>query len=215
MSKEIKTEIPQAFWEIEIRGRNGKLLEKRKVKGKSWLKQWIQIMKAEFATRHGYAIGGGNVSIVDEGGTPEPYPKHSTETPQALYMNISTLGDAGDVSQGILVGSGNTPNSLTTYALASKIGHGTASGQLLYGAESIEEVSNPSGMDLQFRVTRTFTNNTGSSVTVKELGALIKKFDQGGTSRSWLIVRDVLPSPSSIPDGASMTVRYIIKITVS
>jgi hypothetical protein len=202
-------------YEVEVRDKNGKLISKQHGKSHSWLKQWIQILKGEFATRHGTTVGNANVSINDETGSGRTYPPQSSGSLTADYLQLSTLGDAGDVTQGIIVGGGDTPNTLTTYALASKIGHGTASGQLVYNAESVEDVINPSGMDLTFRITRTFTNNSGASVTVKEMGILVKKFDAGAFSRSFLIARDVLPSPSSVPDGATLTIRYTVKITVS
>jgi hypothetical protein len=215
MSKPKNLGMPKVYWEIEVKDKNGKLIEHKRFKSHSWLKQWIQILKGEFATRHAYTVGSGNVNINDEGGSSRAYPPHTTGTQAMNTMNLSTLGDAGDVTQGIIVGSSDTSNSLATYSLASKIGHGSGSGQLIYGAETVEDVSNPSGMNLQFRVIRAFTNNSGASVTAKEIGILVKKVDTSFNARSFLIVRDVLSSPSSVPDGATMTVRYIIKITVS
>jgi len=202
-------------YEVEVRDKSGKLISKQHGQSHSWLKQWLQILKGEFATRYGTTVGNANISINDETGSARTYPSQSSSQYPTYYLNLSTLGDAGDVSLGIIVGGGDAPNTLSTYALASKIGHGTASGQLLYGAESVEDVINPSGMDLTFRITRVFTNNSGASVTVKEMGILIKKLDSGFTPRSFLIVRDVLSSPSSVPDGATMTIRYTVKITVS
>jgi hypothetical protein len=173
------------------------------------------MLKGEFATRHAVAVGSGNVSVVDETGTARGYPVHTSATQPIYYFNLSTLADTGDVSQGIIVGTSDTSNNLTTYALGGKISHGTGSGQLVYGAESIEDVTNPSGNDLQFRITRTFTNNSGVTVTVKEVGLLIKKWDTSLTSRSFLAARDVLPSAVDVPDGATLTIRYVVKITVS
>jgi hypothetical protein len=213
-NKEKKT-MPQILWELEVKDKNGKLLSQKKTPARSWLKAFIVILKGEFATRHGAAVGSGNVSVVDEGGTARTYPFHSSAAPASYGMNLSTLADAGDVSHGIIVGTSDTPNALTTYALGGKIANGTGSGQLIYGAESIEDVTNPSGNDLQFRITRTFTNNSGSTITVKEVGLLIKKFDTTGTGRSFLAARDVLPSPVDVPDGATLTIRYVVKITIA
>jgi len=210
-----KKTSPQIIWEIEVRDKNGKLLIQKEAPARSWLKQFIVMLKGEFATRHGIDVGNNNVNVVDETGTARGYPYHSSTTRSTYYLNLSTLGDAGDVTQGIIVGTSNTPNDLTTYALGGKIGHGTSLGQLLYGVESIEEVSNPSGNDLQFRITRTFTNNSGSTITVKEVGLLIKKYDYAAASRSFLAARDILPSPVDVPDGATLTIRYVVKITVA
>jgi hypothetical protein len=210
-----KKTSPQIVWELEVKDRNGKLLIQRKALAKSWLKQFIAMLKGEFATRHGTATGHGNISVVDETGTARTYPHHQDVSVKSMYLNLSTLGDAGDASQGIIVGTSDTSNTLITYALGGKITNGTGSGQLVYGAESVEDVTNPSGNDLQFRITRTFTNNSGSTITVKEVGLLIKKYDSGAIARSFLAARDVLPSAVDVPDGATLTIRYVVKITIA
>jgi hypothetical protein len=214
-NKEEKETSPLILWEIEVKDKTGKLLKRYITPAKSWLKQFIQILKGEFATRNNTTTGNANVSVVDESGTARSYPSHTSLNAYTDICNLSTLGDTGDVTQGIIVGTSDTSNTLTTYALAGKITHGTSSGQLLYGAETVEDVTNPSGNDLQFRITRTFTNNSGATITVKEVGLLVKKIDSGNTSRSFLVARDVLPSPVDVPDGATLTIRYVVKITVA
>jgi len=209
---QMKTKL---YWEIEVRDKSGKIIEIRQVEARSWLKQFLTILKGEFATRNGSTVGTGNVSVTDEGGTGRSYPLHESGSLISYYVQLSTLGDVGDVSQGIIVGSGDTPNDINTYKLANKIAHGSGSGQLVYNAETVEDVTNPSGSDLQFRITRTFTNNSGAVVTVKEIGLLVKKWDRSGTSHSFLVARDVLPSPVDVPDGSTLTIRYVVRITVS
>lgn len=212
MTKETeKTKAPQIYWELEVKDKNGKILEKKRVAAKSWLVAFITILKGHFGSECYYNIGGGNASVVDEGGTARTFPYVASNN---LY-SFGCLGVATAVYDGIIVGSDNTPNSITTYKLVTKILHGSTSGLLLYGASSIEDVTNPSGNDLQFRMTRAFTNNSGATITVKEIGILGYGKDSGPAARSWLIARDVLPSPSDVPDGATLTIRYIVKITVA
>jgi uncharacterized membrane protein YczE len=71
--------------------------------------------------------------------------------------------------------------------------------------------------DTTFRVIRTFTNNTSSPITVYEIGlAIANAYNIGGTTiytYYFLIARDVLSSPQTIPAGATLTVRYIFKVT--
>jgi hypothetical protein len=211
MNKEKELKLGLEY-EVEVRDKNGKLISRHHGKSHSWLKQFIQMMMAEWQ----YAYGGGNppsVTIVDETGTGRYLPP-----PSLNYFNQCAWAinaPAGSSEYGVKVGAGDTPNSLTTYALASPINHGTASGQLVYGALTIESVINPSGNDLTFRITRVFTNNSGASVTVKEIGISTKRYDQSSIARTFLFVRDVLPSPTNVPDGASLTIRYTVKITVS
>jgi hypothetical protein len=201
--------LPKAYWEIEVRDKNGKLLERKRIKSHSWLKQFIAWLRM-------CALQGGSVltsTINDVTGTVRTVPSTAAEYASAFTMGYN--GGAGVDTYGMVVGSGDTPNSISTYALASKIAHGTGSGQLVHGATTVEDVVNPSGNDLQFRTTRTFTNNSGASVTVKEIGIYGTVKDTSYNIRYFCIVRDVLSSPSSIPDGATMTIRYIVKITVS
>jgi len=211
MSKEKVLKLGLEY-EVEVRDKNGKLLSRHHGKSHSWLKPFIQLMMAEWQ----YAYGGSTpsaVSITDETGTVRSMP--SGYQSYCQYSAWAVNAPATDSSYGVKVGGGDTPNALSTYALASPIIHGTSSGQLIYGAHTIESVINPSGNDLTFRITRAFTNNSGSSVTVKEIGIATKRNDQGGTARTFLFVRDVLPSPTSVPDSASLTIRYTVKITVS
>jgi hypothetical protein len=211
MSKEKVLKLGLEY-EVEVRDKNGKLISRHHGKSHSWLKQFILMMMAEWQ----YSYGGGNptsVPVNDETGTWRNMPPDCLQDFQWNAWAINA--PAGDSTYGVKVGGGDAPNTLQTYALASQIIHGTSSGQLIYGAHTIESVINPSGNDLTFRTTRAFTNNSGSSVTVKEIGIATKRKDQGATARTFLFVRDVLPSPVSVPDSASLTIRYTVKITVS
>lgn len=129
---------------------------------------------------------------------------------------IAIAAPNGDDSYGIIVGSGNVPVTPDDYKLASKITHGTGLGQLLYGDTFFDPVSVVNNVS-SFRVTRTFTNNSGSSVTVQELGIVAWNYwkDAHGVHQSakFLILRDVLASPVSVPDGATLTVRYTFQVT--
>jgi len=113
------------------------------------------------------------------------------------------------------VGGSDAVFSKNDYSLGSKISHGTGSGQLLYGASTFETVTDTDTTSY-FRITRVFTNNSGASVTVKEIGIVIMHSivsDSTSYTAYFLIVRDVLTSPSSVPDGATLTVRYKIQIS--
>jgi hypothetical protein len=212
MSKPKSLGIPRGYWEIEIRDKNGKLLECKRFKSHSWLRQfidWLRMCALQLQTSTTVYT----MTINDVTGTARTVPYNGSNYPGAFCMGYNA--PANTSVYGLVVGSGDAPNSTTTYALASQIVHGSGSGQLIHNATTVEAVTNPSGGDFQFRVIRTFTNNSGASVTVKEIGIYGNLRDTGNADRSFCIARDVLPSPSSIPDGATMTLRYITKITVS
>jgi hypothetical protein len=200
------------YYEVILRDSNGKIVKRFKRKSKSWVRGFIAVLRAYMIQRYGASVT--TVGVTDESGASRSIPDTSPPSPLSVVY-ICTNADTGDVGQGIVVGSSDTANTLTTYALGSKIGHGTGSGQLVYSAMTIEDITNPSGNILQFRLTRVFTNNSGADITVREMGLLAKIIDSGGNARSFLLARDVLSSAITIPDGYSLTLRYIIKITVA
>jgi hypothetical protein len=200
------------WYEVILKDRNGKVVKRFKRKSESWLVGFIRLLRAFIMQRYYASVS--TTPITTEDGASNQFP--ATSSP----ANMSTAypccnGDTGDVSQGMVVGTSDTANTLTTYALGSKIGHGTGSGQLLYSSMTFEDVVNPSGNILQFRMTRVFTNNSGADITVREFGLLSKLINSSNQAKSILIARDVLSSPITIPDGYSLTLRYIVKITVA
>ena len=122
------------------------------------------------------------------------------------------MADAGVDTYGLLVGSGDAEVTVDDVDLDEPISHGTGAGQLVYNATSEEDVET-SGLESSVRYTRTFTNNSGAMVTVKEIGIAFEHKPYGAEAWHALVCRDVLPSPTSIPDGATFTLRYTFKVT--
>jgi hypothetical protein len=121
---------------------------------------------------------------------------------------------ANDSSFGILIGSGTSAPTIIDYSLSILISNGTGIGQMQYGAVSITgAVTNTSTNTGYFTVTRTFTNNSGSSITVSEVG--MAAFDGGFTglpNQIYLILHDLLPTPITVPNGSSLTISYEIQV---
>jgi len=203
MSRKEK-ELPlNVEWEVEVRDKNGKLLERKRGQSKSLLANFLRMLYGLFAG----LSGTGYITIKDTSGVGRSYPSlYGTGWPIARVV-----APVNDDTHGILVGSGDAPVDPEQYALASKIAHGTGSGQLVYNAVT-HEAPVVSANVTTYRITRTFTNNSGASITVKEIGIAIAD-NIGGTLYYFLIVRDVLPSPSSVPNGATFTCRYTFKVT--
>jgi len=123
---------------------------------------------------------------------------------------FATNDGSGDASYGIQVGTGTAANSTSTYALASQIANGTGSGRLSYGSHSYTSWS--TGMT-STTVTRSFSNGSGASITVSEVG-LVWASNYNGPY-DFLMIRDVLSSSVTITNGGGTTFQYTISITVS
>jgi hypothetical protein len=197
--------------ELEVRDKNGRIVKKHRQISHSFLRQWLALLRGQLAMRYGAFAPA--QSVVDESGTARTYP--CTASTNIYYTGLCANGDIGDVSQGIVVGISDIANNINTYCLGTKISHGTGSGQLQYGSHTFEDITNPSGNILVFRVIRTFSNGSGATITVKEVGLLVRTLCYNVTYYSFLVARDVLSTPVDVPNGMTLTVRYIFQITVS
>ena len=124
-------------------------------------------------------------------------------------MTASVLAPAGEDNYGILVGTDSTPFDVMQYSLGAKISHGTGSGQLSYG-----EQSTIVGTAEYEQWQRSFDNNSGADITVREIGMACrttKLFDGTSETHYILLARDVI-TPTTVPNGGRLTVRYTFRI---
>jgi hypothetical protein len=200
--------LPKAVIEFEVRDKDGKLIQKGKFPAKSWVGNIIRLLNALWGTWS-------NTTQLT---------KYCYSTPAVLLdvtnaaraLNLyadatDTLGGsapAGNTSAGILVGTSDTPVSLAQYNLLGLIAHGTGAGQLSYGATNVDSLVTDA--TYYFRIIRTFSNNSGASITVREIGLFLKP-----TPQSFMFARDVPASAITIPNGSTLTLRYIISHSLS
>jgi len=130
----------------------------------------------------------------------------------AYTANLAMNGGAGNTNMGIVVGSGTAAPTPNDYKLATLITHGTAAGQLSYGACAVGSPT-ASGSDVLMTLTRALTNGSGADVTVTEIGVHAEG-NISSTVYYFLVLRDVLPSPVTVANGQTLTVQYTFKTTV-
>jgi hypothetical protein len=200
--------LPKAVVEFEVRDKDGKLIQKGKFPAKSWVGNIIRLLNALWKvwtspssyTRYVYTT----LSVLLD--------TTNTARPLKLFAESSgTFGGAapaGDISAGILVGTSDTPVSLAQTNLLGLIANGTGSGQLSYGATVVEDLTIDT--TYYFKIIRTFTNNSGASITVREIGLFLKPHEN-----SFMFARDVPASPITVPNGSTLTLRYIISHSLS
>jgi hypothetical protein len=132
-----------------------------------------------------------------------------------LYNGVYTLPSSGWVpplnyNMGIEIGTGTgtpSPNDTTLFNL---INNGTGSGQMLYPSSPSFGQITVNGNTSSFTITSTIANSSGSPITVTEAGL----YAQTTSSLiSGLLTHDLLSSPITVPNGASITVSYTISVT--
>jgi hypothetical protein len=182
MSKNKK--LIEAYIEWELLDPKGRVVKRGRQPVRSFVKAWIVGLYGNFINSM--------TTSLDTGGTSR------TAWINAMAVNAP----AGNTAYGIVVGTSDTPVTRDDYKLGSQIAHGNATGQLMYGAVSVDAPITY-GTGYLTRFIRVFTNNSGADITVKEIG--VYSYTQ---QYYYCIIRDVLTTPVTIPNGYSWTVRY-------
>jgi len=165
-----------------------------------------------------WALWGANTAtIVDTGGT-------AISVNGASGGTMAVTAPSGNTTYGIVIGSGaaagGTPSPTANY-LVAQIPQGINSGQIEYGATSIGAVSQ-SGQITQFTISRSFTNVSGSTITVTEIGLIVNvtgfamatvSTHTAVSSDYFLIAYDIPSSAITIQNGQTLTITYTFSVT--
>lgn len=182
----------KAYIEVWERDKQGRFISYKRVKANSFVIAMLDILYVQSANTA--------QTIKDTGGTDRSVGSGA--------FAFRFTGGVGTDTLGIIVGSGTNAVTLADYQLQTKIAHGTGSGQLSYGAVSFD-APYTSGTSRIFRAMRTFTNNSGATVTVNEIGIYAYV-----TAGAFICMLDRSLLTFTITNGSSKTVRYTIQITV-
>jgi len=114
--------------------------------------------------------------------------------------------------------SGTVPSvTINDYRLNNLISHGTGTNQLQYSAETFGAPSTDASKTTMV-FTRVFTNQSASSIAIKEIGMVISRWSAFITSTNntykLLIARDVLDPPITLAVGESVTVNYTLSTAI-
>lgn len=150
-----------------------------------------------------------NIETKDYGGNTRYISPSLYDVGYSYIKNAVSI--SGSASDGIVVGSGDTPASEDDYTLENKINglDGTISSQASY--------FDATDKCYYSIYTLTLSNNTGESVTINEYGRIVSAeaaSTKGGTRSNnryaFLVERVVLDAPLVIPAGESSVLEYRI-----
>lgn len=139
--------------------------------------------------------------------------------------SVAVLGaglgnNSTDATFGVVVGTDNTAFSAEQYGLIAIIASGNGAGQFAYNTMAAPVASYTAGTKTwKNTVVRIFNNNSGGSITVKEVGLIFSwlMFTNTGSSPSkkYLMERSVLSPTVAVANGAQLTVTYEVSMDFS
>ena len=201
MEKKKKASGVQLLVRLVVKKPDGKVLSDTGYNpSKSFVIQFLEAVWAMFSKMHVYATSTGNT---------EEYLIYGTVVGgEDFRLNAP----ANDDTNGIIVGTGDTPVDNEDYKLATQLTEGVGAGNITHGAQ-VQGVAGVVGGNVDWECSRIFTNNTGSTITIKEVGEYTYYHVKEPYS-SHCIIRDVLGTPVEVPDNCSVTVYYTWRTTV-
>lgn len=116
---------------------------------------------------------------------------------------------------GIVIGTDDTAEDNTDHALNTQLTEGVTAGKITHNQSIINFAPAVTGGNVDMVLLRSFTNNTGNLITVKEAGVYTVHMAVAGAL--WYYhchVRDVLASSVAVADKCSLSVFYTLRTTV-
>lgn len=197
----------QAYVTYRVIGRDGKVIFERREPSRSLLAAYAIMQLAMWGAQSNTMTDTNGVEIQVNGASPG-----------VVQINAGS----GVTTYGIVVGSGSQTVSPLVDKLAAQIPNGTGSGQLVYQNMSMSGGVTISGNTTSFTFSRMFTNVSGNTITVTEVGIIAYISGWGMINVNTgapigsdyvLIAYDVPSSSISIPNGASLEVTYTFSVT--
>jgi hypothetical protein len=191
----------KAYLKIKVINEKGKCIYYRRYRSRSFV---INFLNGIFAN-----LSGQFITIINTSGS-----SYSAEPIDSIIV----ADTSNDNNYGIQIGTGTTAPSITDTRLSQLITNGTGAGQMQYGGVNVTgPVTNTSNNTGYITITRTFTNNSGASITVSEVGLVAysggyRTASATQSSQFYLIIHDLLPTPITVPNGSSLSISYEIQV---
>ncbi|MBA7698237.1 hypothetical protein ES703_106913 [subsurface metagenome] len=180
----------ELWYSVVVRDRHGKVVSRERRRSRSFIRGWNDTIYVQ--------VTGNNFD--------------SVIAPNSVNLRMTSVHVNGDPHhKSIIVGSGDTPVTISDTGLAARINHGAGAGQLSYQTATVN-ASTVSAPNCGFIVERAFINNSGAEITVRESGISLRV--KGVSFYTFVLgVRDVLVTPQAIPNGGTLSESYTLRVT--
>lgn len=181
----------EALYTLEVKDKNGKTLSKVTKPCKSLVIAFLQLLEVQAypSVAVNMKDKDANVSARDENAS-----------------SFKSEGAVG-VALGILVGTGTTPVDNLDFVMETLIAHGAGATQLSYGATS-KTTTAEVGANVDFQLLRTFSNTSGSTINVTEIGIY-----SNNATGAFMTLHEIVIL-TAVPNGTTLTVTITFRTTV-
>jgi hypothetical protein len=217
LGQELHIPISETFWELEVRDKDGKVIQSLKQRSHSWVRNAYNHMFCQLAGKNANygTFGPGYLNVRDTGGTlrqaTAPIGQSATDIDGTTY---GYRGKPGDDTWGIQVGSGTNPESFEDYMLQTKIANGVGAGQLSYIEQDPHVIAYDAGTKVMSNsLVRYFNNNSGGDIDVNEVALVVNQPQGGPVYGKWVQARDKLASTVTVPNTGQLKVTYTVQLT--
>jgi hypothetical protein len=206
---------PEIMIGLKVHDRNSVLIFDDVQRGHSWTRNFWNFMFSATIDAPGDSsglFGAGYMSGKTTGGTI----RSSGVVAQRAGNAAVGYGITDNTTAfGIMVGTGDTAFSIDNFVLVTPIASGNSGSKLYYQAQVAPVVAYTAGTKT-WKTThhRIFNNNSGGSITVKEVG-LYWSGNLFWSAVVNLFERSVLSPTVAVPNGAQLTVTYQISMDFS
>lgn len=197
---ELKDAAPNigAAYEITVFDKDGKVKQVIVDDAKCYVQNFLRMVRNWFLVGDGNSIATSFVSLT---GILTSATSVIFHTGPPSVGTFSANAAAGDITSGIVVGTGNVAVIADDYKLGNVITHGTGVGQLSYDAVSFLP-NTISGNTITITLARMVSNATTGAVVISEIGLY-----RLGTI-SIMTLRDVISPSVTLNSGESALIAY-------
>lgn len=158
--------------------------------------QLTNYLKWHFSNQNFTSFGGGSITQVNGGGNVTAYANNASS-----FFSNNTAGSYIDV------GFGNTPEDKDDYKLA--VSNAVDSPVLTFISNGfVASATYPYIRNL----TTTYANNSGSDITITEVGYAQKANTANSTAHNVLLTRTVLDTPIIVPNGKQVAITISLEL---
>lgn len=211
----LKIPILQTHVSLVSKDKEGKVVQTYDDRSRSWLRNFWNYYFSTFAFVKASSLS----ALFQEG---RLHMKNNQGTISHIVVNTASLvtgvGDvrykanAGDLSRGIIVGTGSAAESFEDYLLDSVCGEGTGTNQFNYQTVGSAIETYSSGSKVWTAVlSRQLNNNSASTIGINEMGLM--GFTHNNGSYPYLFCRDKLGATVNVLAAGLVTASYVFTMT--